>query len=156
DVAEVVVPANSGFARKLAIAENVEFEVSPFAATEASMKANGYFALWAPSKFRDRKNLTLIDTFIGTDYQCTGAQWNRFALQHRGSGFVFKPLTKGSSEVRADIAIGPERLAFQTFFNQADSRDEINRIIRYWVQDRYQARRFPRPPGPSNDTSLIL
>lgn len=156
DVAQIVVPANSGFARKLALDENVEFEVSPFASTEALMKANGYFALWAPNKFRERKNLTLIDVFAGTDYQCTGAQWNRFALQHRGSGFVFKPLTKGSSEVRADISVGPERVALQTFFNQADSGDEINRIIRYWVQDRYQARKFPRAPGPSNDTSLIL
>jgi hypothetical protein len=156
DVAEVVVPANSGFARKLALDETVEFEVTPFASTDALMKANGYFALWSPNKFRDRKNLTLIDTFIGTDYQCTGAQWNRFALQHRGNGFVFKPVTKGSTEVRADLAVGPERLALQTFFNQADSRDEITRIIRYWVQDRYQARKFPRAPGPSNDTSLIL
>ncbi|MBB6408795.1 hypothetical protein [Mesorhizobium sangaii] len=156
DVAQIVVPANSGFARKLALDENVEFEVSPFASTDALMKANGYFALWAPNKFRERKNLTLIDVFAGTDYQCTGAQWNRFALQHRGSGFVFKPLTKGSSEVRADISVGPERVALQTFFNQADSGDEINRIIRYWVQDRYQARKFPRAPGPSNDTSLIL
>jgi len=69
---------------------------------------------------------------------------------------VFKPLTKGSSEVSADISVGPERVALQTFFNQADSGDEINRIIRYWVQDRYQARKFPRAPGPSNDTSLIL
>ena len=156
DVAQIVVPANSGFARKLALDENVEFEVSPFASTEALMKANGYFALWAPNKFRERKNLTLIDVFAGTDYQCTGAQWNRFALQHRGSGLVFKPLTKGSSEVSADISVGPERVALQTFFNQADSGDEINRIIRYWVQDRYQARKFPRAPGPSNDTSLIL
>ena len=95
DVAQIVVPANSGFARKLALDENVEFEVSPFASTNALMKANGYFALWAPNKFRERKNLTLIDVFVGTDYQCTGTQWNRFALQHRGSGFVFKPLTKG-------------------------------------------------------------
>ncbi|MER9224572.1 hypothetical protein NKI39_02800 [Mesorhizobium sp. M0664] len=156
DVAQIVVPANSGFARKLALDENVEFEVSPFASTDGLMKANGYFALWAPNKFRERKNLTLIDVFIGTDYQCTGAQWNRFALQHRGSGFVFKPLTKGSNEVRADISVGPERVALQTFFNQADSGDEISRIIRYWVQDRYQARKFPRAPGPSNDTSLIL
>ena len=156
DVAQIVVPANSGFARKLALDENVEFEVSPFASTEALMKANGYFALGAPNKFRERKNLTLIDVFAGTDYQCTGAQWNRFALQHRGSGLVFKPLTKGSSEVSADISVGPERVALQTFFNQADSGDEINRIIRYWVQDRYQARKFPRAPGPSNDTSLIL
>ncbi|MES0097577.1 hypothetical protein [Mesorhizobium sp. M0019] len=156
DVAQIVVPANSGFARKLALDENVEFEVSPFASTDALMKANGYFALWAPNKFRERKNLTLIDVFVGTDYQCTGAQWNRFALQHRGSGFVFKPLTKGSNEVRADISVGPERVALQTFFNQADSGDEISRIIRYWVQDRYQARKFPRAPGPSNDTSLIL
>jgi hypothetical protein len=156
DVAQVVVPANSGFARKLALDENVEFEISPFAATEALMRANGYFSLWAPNKFRDRKNLTLIDVFVGTDYQCTGAQWNRFALEHRGSGFVLKPLTQGSNEVSADIAVGPGRMAFQTFFNQADSRDEINRIIRYWVEDRYQARKFPRPPGPPNDSSLIL
>jgi hypothetical protein len=156
DVAQVVVPSNSGFARKLALDENVEFEVSPFAATEALMRANGYFSLWAPNKFRERKNLTLIDVFVGTDYQCTGAQWNRFALEHRGSGFVLKPLTKGSNEVSADIAVGPGRMAFQTFFNQADSRDEINRIIRYWVEDRYQARKFPRPPGPPNDSSLIL
>jgi hypothetical protein len=156
DVAQVVVPANSGFARKLALDEKVEFEISPFASTEALMKANGYFSLWAPTKFRDRKNLTLVDVFIGTDYQCTGAQFNRFALEHRGSGFVFKPLTKGSDEVRADIAIGPARLAFQTFFNQADSRDQISHIISYWVVDRYQARKFPRAPGPSNDTGLIL
>ncbi|WP_245441994.1 hypothetical protein [Mesorhizobium hawassense] len=156
DVAQIVVPANSGFARKLALDEKVDFEVSPFASTEALMKANGYFALWSPTKFRDRKNLTLIDAFIGTDYQCTGAQWNRFALEHLGSGFVLKPLAEGSSEVSADISVGPERLAFQTFFNQADSRDEINRIIRYWVQDRYQARKFPRLPGPSNDSALIL
>lgn len=156
DVAQIVVPANSGFARKLALTEAVDFEISPFASTEELMKANGYFALWAPNKFRERRNLTLIDAFAGTQYQCTGAQWNRFALAHRGSGFVFRPLAEGSSEVTAEISVGPQRLALQTFFNLADSQDEVNRIIRYWVQDRYQVRNFPRPNGPPNDTRSIL
>ena len=156
DVAQIVVPANSGFARKLALTEAVDFEVSPFASTEALMKANGYFSIWAPNKFRDRRNMSLIDAFIGTQYQCTGAQWNRFALQHRGSGFVFRPLAEGSREVAADIAVGPERLALQTFFNLADSQDEVNRVIRYWVQDRFQVRAFPRPNGPPNDTASVL
>jgi hypothetical protein len=156
DVAQIVVPANSGFARKLALTDAVDFEISPFASSDAAMKAAGYFSLWAPSKFRERRNLTLIDAFIGTQYQCTGAQWNRFALQHRGSGFVFKPVTEGSREVSADISIGPERLALQTFFNLADSQDEVNRIIRYWVQDRFQVRNFPRRAGPPNDTDSVL
>lgn len=156
DVAQIVVPANSGFVRKLALTEAVEFEVSPFAATEAAMRANGFFTLWAPNKFRDRRNMTLIDVFIGTQYQCTGAQWNRFALTHQGSGFVFRPLAQGSSEVAADITVGPERLSLQTFFNLADSQDDVNRIIRYWVQDRFQVRRFPRPNGPPNDTTSVL
>lgn len=156
DVATVIVPANSGFARKLALTENVEFEVSPFAATEALMKANGYFSLWSPNKFADRRNLTLIDVFVGTDYQCTGAQWNRFALEHLGSGFVFKPLAEGSAEVSAEILIGPRRVALQTFINQADHREVISRIIDYWTLDRFQARRFPRLPGPANDSGLIL
>ena len=156
DVAQVVVPANSGFLRKLALTEAVEFEVSPFAATEDLMRENGFFTLWAPNKFRDRRNMTLIDMFVGTQYQCTGAQWNRFALTHQGSGFVFRPLAEGSTEVSADIVVGPERVGLQTFFNLADSQDEVNRIIRYWVQDRFQVRRFPRPNGPPNDTTSIL
>lgn len=156
DVAQVVIPANSGFTRKLALTEAVEFEVSPFAATEELMRENGFFTLWAPNKFRDRRNTTLIDVFVGTQYQCTGAQWNRFALTHQGSGFVFRPLTEGSAEVSADIVVGPERVALQTFFNLADSQDEVNRIIRYWVQDKFQVRRFPRPNGPPNDTTSIL
>ena len=134
----------------------MDFEVSPFAATENLMRQNGFFALWAPNKFRERRNLTLIDAFVGTQYQCTGAQWNRFALAHRGSGFVFRPLAEGSREVAAEITVGPERLALQTFFNLADSQDEVNRIIRYWVQDRFQVRSFPRPAGPPNDTNSVL
>ena len=156
DVAQIVIPANSGFARRLALTESVDFEVSPFAATENLMRQNGFFALWAPNKFRERRNLTLIDAFVGTQYQCTGAQWNRFALAHRGSGFVFRPLAEGSREVAAEITVGPERLALQTFFNLADSQDEVNRIIRYWVQDRFQVRSFPRPAGPPNDTNSVL
>jgi hypothetical protein len=156
DVAQVVIPANSGFVRKLALTEAVEFEVSPFAGTEASMRQNGFFTLWAPNKFRDRRNMTLIDVFFGTQYQCTGAQWNRFALSHQGSGFVFRPLAEGSREVAANLSVGPERLSLQTFFNLADSQDEVNRIIRYWVQDRFQVRRFPRSVGPPNDTTSVL
>lgn len=156
DVAQVIIPANSGFARKLALTEAVDFEVTPFAATEAAMRDNGYFAIWAPNKFRERRNMTLIDAFVGTQYVCTGAQWNRFALTHQGSGFVFRPLAQGSREVSADIVVGPERLALQTFFNLADSQAEVDRIIRYWLQDRFQVRRFPRPSGPPNDTTSIL
>jgi hypothetical protein len=156
DMAQIVVPANSGFARKLALTEAVDFEVSPFASNEALMKANGYFSIWAQNKFRDRRNMSLIDVFIGTQYQCTGAQWNRFALQHRGSGFVFRPLAEGSREVAADVTVGPERLALQTFFNLADSQDEVNRVIRYWLQDRFQVRSFPRLNGPPNDTASVL
>lgn len=156
DVAQIVIPANSGFARKLALTEAVDFEISPFAATDSLMKANGFFSLWAPNKFRERRNLTLIDAFVGTQYQCTGAQWNRFALSHRGSGFVFRPIAEGSREVSADVSVGPERLALQTFFNLADSQDEVNRVIRYWVQDRFQVRSFPRPNGPPNDTQSAL
>lgn len=156
DVAQIVIPSNSGFARKLALTEKVDFEVSPFAATEALMKENGFFAVWSTSKFRERRNLTLVDAFVGTQYQCTGAQWNRFALEHRGSGFVFRPLTKGSSEVSSDVVVGPQRSKLQTFFNLADSQDEVNRIIRYWVQDLFQVRKFPRPNGPSNDTTSAL
>ena len=44
----------------------------------------------------------------------------------------------------------------QTFFNLADSQEDVNRIIRYWLQDRFQVRRFPRPNGPPNDTTSIL
>lgn len=156
DVAQIIVPANSGFTRKLAVAEAVDFEISPFASTETLMRENGFFALWAPNKFRDRRNMTLIDVFIGTQYQCTGAQWNRFALSHRGSGLVFRPLAEGSSEVSADLAVGPERLSLQAFFNLADSQEEVNRVIRYWVQDRFQVRRFPRQSGPPNDTTSVL
>ncbi len=156
DVAQIVVPANSGFARRLALTETVEFEVSPFAATEELMRESGFFAVWAPNKFTDRRNMTLIDAFVGTQYQCTGAQWNRFALAHLGTGYVFRPIAEGSTEVSADILVGPERLSLQTFFNLADSQDEVNRIIRYWLQDRFQVRRFPRPNGPPNDTTSIL
>ena len=156
DVAQIVIPANSGFVRRLALTEAVEFEVSPFAVTEASMREHGFFTLWSANKFRDRRNMTLIDLFVGTQYQCTGAQWNRFALSHQGSGFVFRPLAEGSNEVSTDITVGPERLSLQTFFNLADSQDEVNRIIRYWVQDRFQVRRFPRPNGPPNDTTSVL
>src|SRR5690606_23816118 len=136
--------------------EAVQFEVSPFARTAQQMRESGYFALWHPTKFRDRRNMTLIDMFIGTQYQCTGAQWNRFALTHDGSGMVFRPLAEGSSEVSAEIVVGPERVALQTFFNLADSQDEVERIIRYWLNDRFQLRRFPRPNGPPNDTTSIL
>jgi hypothetical protein len=142
--------------RKLALTEAVDFEVSPFAASETAMRESGFFTLWAANKFRNRRNMTLIDVFLGTQYQCTGAQWNRFALSHQGSGFVFRPLAEGSSEVSADLLAGPERHSLQTFFNLADSQDEVNRIIRYWVQDRFQVRRFPRTTGPPNDTTSVL
>jgi hypothetical protein len=155
DVAQIVIPANSGFARRLALTEAVDFEISPFASTEALMRENGYFALWSP-KFAHRRNLTLIDTFVGTQYRCTGAQWNRFALAHRGSGFVFRPVAEGSREVSADLLVGPERLALQTFFNLADSQAEVNSVIRYWLQDRFQVRSFPRPQGPPNDSQSTL
>lgn len=155
DVAQIVVPANSGFARRLALTEAVDFEISPFAATEALMRENGYFALWSP-KFAQRRNLTLIDAFVGTQYRCTGAQWNRFALTHRGSGFVFRPVAQGSREVTADLMVGPQRLALQTFFNLADSQAEVNAVIGYWLRDRFQVRNFPRPQGPPNDSQSTL
>jgi hypothetical protein len=156
DVAQVIIPANSGFARELALTETVDFEISPFAATEAAMRDNGFYTLWAPNKFRDRRNMTLVDVFIGTQYRCTGAQWNRFSLTHSGTGTVFRPVAEGSSDVAAQLVVGPPRSRLQTFFNLADSQDEVNRIIRYWLQDLYQVRNFPRVNGPPNDTTSIL
>ncbi|MBS0125393.1 hypothetical protein [Thetidibacter halocola] len=156
DVARVVVPSNSGFMKRLALTDAVEFEISPFAQTEAEMRELGYFVLWDREKFRDRKNMSLIDVLVGTQYQCTGSQWNRFSLEHMGSGSIFRPLAEGSDEMVADIVTGPRRLSLQTFYNLADSEDDLRRVVNYWLFDRFQVRKFPRQPGPPNDPSAVL
>lgn len=154
-LAQVVVPANSGFVKTLAQDAVVKFEISPFANTEAAMREGGFLVLWDP-KFRAQRNMTLIDVVIGAQYQCTGAQWNKYTLSHSGSGSVFRPLSEGSSEVVPDIVIGPRRDAQHTFYNLVDSEATVRQITEYWVSDRFAARKFPRIPGPPNDSTAIL
>jgi hypothetical protein len=52
--------------------------------------------------------------------------------------------------------VGPPRSGLQTFFNLVDSQEDVNRVIRYWLQDRYPVRNFPRQPGPPNDSTAVL
>lgn len=158
DAAQIVVPANSGFARRLALTDRVLFEVSPIAATEEEMRRRGFFSLWNPAKFTDQRNMTLIDLVIGVQYPCTGPQRNRYFLAHKGNGVVFRPLAEGSSEVGAQLVVGPERSSFHGFYNLADSQDDVNRVLDYWVRDRFQVRSFPRASGagPPNDTTSVL
>lgn len=157
DIAKITVPSNSGFVRKLALTKTVEFEVSPFAASEELMRENGYFTLWN-NTFSARRNMTLIDIIISVQYRCTGGEhWNRFALTHSGSGMVFRPLTEGSDEVSVQVLIGPARSNEDAFWNVDDSLDEatVNGITSYWRR-RFQVRTFPHRPGPPNDDESLL
>lgn len=154
-VAQIVVPANSGFARSLAQTGRVEFEVSPAAATEETMRRLGYFSLWNAAKFRNARNMTLIDMIVGVQFPCTGSQRNEYILSHEGSGMVFKALAQGSTENVAQLQIGPPRSDQQVFFNLATSQDRVDRILDFW-EDRFQVRQFPPVPGPPNDTNATL
>jgi hypothetical protein len=154
-VAQVVVPANSGFARSIAQNGKVEFELSPAASTEDAMKRLGYLSMWNPTKFQVARNMTLIDAFVGVQFPCTGTQRNAYLLTHEGSGMVFKPLAEGSSELVAQLQVGPERSWVQTFFNLANSQDRVDRIQDFW-EDRFQVRQFPPIPGPPNDSNSNL
>ena len=154
-VAQVVVPANSGFARSIAQNGKVEFELSPAASTEDAMKRLGYLSLWNPTKFQVARNMTLIDAFVGVQFPCTGTQRNAYVLTHEGSGMLFRPLSEGSNELVAQLQVGPERSWVQTFFNLANSQDRVDQIQDFW-EDRFQVRQFPPLPGPPNDSNANL
>ena len=154
-VAQVVVPANSGFARSIAQNGKVEFELSPAASTEDAMKRLGYLSLWNPTKFQVARNTTLIDAFVGVQFPCTGTQRNAYVLTHEGSGMLFRPLSEGSNELVAQLQVGPERSWVQTFFNLANSQDRVDQIQDFW-EDRFQVRQFPPLPGPPNDSNANL
>lgn len=154
-VAQVVVPANSGFARSIAQNGKVEFELSPAASTEDAMKRLGYLSMWNPTKFQVARNMTLIDAFVGVQFPCTGTQRNAYVLTHEGSGMLFRPLSEGSDELVAQLQVGPERSWVQTFFNLANSQDRVDQIQDFW-EDRFQVRQFPPIPGPPNDSNANL
>jgi len=154
-VAQVVVPANSGFARSIAQNGKVEFELSPAASTEDVMKRLGYLSMWNPTKFQVARNMTLIDAFVGVQFPCTGTQRNAYVLTHEGSGMLFRPLSEGSNELVAQLQVGPERSWVQTFFNLANSQDRVDQIQDFW-EDRFQVRQFPPLPGPPNDSNANL
>ncbi len=154
-VAQIVVPSNSGFARSLAQTGSVEFEVSPAAATEETMKRLGHFSLWNAAKFKNARNMTLIDMIVGVQFPCTGTQRNEYVLSHEGSGMVFKALAEGSPETVAQLQVGPARTDQQVFFNLATSQDRVDRILDFW-EDRFQVRQFPPIPGPPNDSNATL
>lgn len=154
-VAQIVVPANSGFARSLAQTSQVSFEVSPAAATEQEMRRLGFFSLWNGAKFKNVRNMTLIDMIVGVQFPCTGSQRNEYILSHEGSGMVFKALAQDSPETVAQLQIGPQRTDQQVFFNLATSQDRVDRILDFW-EDRFQVRQFPPTPGPPNDSNAVL
>lgn len=154
-VAQVVIPVNSGFARSIAQTGRVEFEVSPAASTEETMKQLGFFSLWNQAKFKNARNMTLIDVLIGVQFPCTGTQRNEFILSHKGSGMVFKALAEGSPETVAQLQIGPPRTDRQSFIDQTSSQDKIDRILDFW-EARFQVRHFPPLAGPPNDPESTL
>ena len=155
EVARVVVPSQSGFVKKLALDEEVTFEISPFAGSDDAMREAGFFVIW-DDKFRERKTMTLIDVLIGAQYTCTGAQWNTYTLRHLGSGTVFRPLAEGSPVTVPERIIGPSRGGQHTFYNMAANEADLNRVLSYWQFNRFAARKFPRMPGPPNDQDAIL
>lgn len=154
-VAQILVPANSGFARSIAQNGNVEFELSPAASTEDAMKRLGYLSLWNPTKFQVARNMVLIDAFVGVQFPCTGTQRNAYVLTHEGSGMLFRPLAEGSDELVAQLQVGPERSWVQTFFNLATSQSRVDQIQDFW-ENRFQVRQFPPIPGPPNDSNANL
>ncbi|HEV7251592.1 MAG TPA: hypothetical protein VGN97_00610 [Mesorhizobium sp.] len=154
-VAQVVIPANSGFARSLAQSGEVSFEVSPAAFDEGEMARLGYFSLWNAAKFKQARNMTLIDIVVGAQFTCTGTQRDGFVLSHDGSGMVFRPLVPGSTETVAELQIGPARIDQQNFIDVATSQDRLDRILDFW-EERFQVRQFPPPVGPPNDPSSTL
>lgn len=156
DVAQIVVPPESGFIRKLAQDEEVIFEISPYAATDEAMRDAGHFVLW-DDKFATRRNMSLIDVLIGVQYDCTGAQWNKYLLSHQGSGSVFRPLAEGSTVVVPDTVIGPRRLSENLFYNLVDSQTDVNSVLQHWLAQRHLVRKFPsRSNPPPNDRDLVL
>jgi hypothetical protein len=153
--AEIEIPADSGFARSIANSGKVTFEVSPVAASQEAMRKLGYLAIWEPLKWRDPKNMTLIDLLVAVDYPCAEEQRNSFVVSHDGSGLVFRPIVEGSSETAAQLQIGPSRTTQRVFFDAQTSRDRIGNILNYW-ESVFQVRSFPAMPGPPNDPGAIL
>ena len=155
DVSKIAIPANSGFARALALNEHVQFEISPDAVDEEGMKKAGYFTLWDSDKFSRNRNMTLIDMLVGVEYFCSGDHRNKFLLVHKGNGMVFNNLSEGSDEVAAQLVIGPRRSFIRPFYNLVSSLDRVDGILDYW-EDTFTVRSFPPLNGPPNDTENVL
>ncbi len=155
DVSEIVIPANSGFARTLALNEKVDFEISPDAAGAEGMQASGFLSLWDDAKFGRNRNLTLLDVLMGVQYTCSGTHRNKYLLRHKGDGMVFHNIAEGSEEVVPQLVIGPGRSFVRPFYNLASSLDTVERILDYW-EDAFTVRSFPPSNGPPNDTRSVL
>ena len=155
--AHIVIPANSGFAKRLALSEVAEFEISPFAATRQVMDDSGYFIIWNPEKMHDRRNMTLVDVVIGAATRCTGQQWNQYRLEHLGSGSVFRPLAEGSDEIVADISIGPPRGINRTFYDfSGNGQANVTQIVDFWLNNILLVRKFPPQAGVPDNINAVF
>lgn len=155
DVSEIVIPANSAFARTLALNEKIEFEFSPDAAGENGMRKAGYLSLWDDNKFTKNRNLVVLDILVGVQYTCIGNHRNKYVLRHQGNGMVFRNIAQGSDEVSAQLVIGPPRSFVKPFYNLSSGMENVQRILDYW-EDVFLVRSFPPPNGPPNDTRSVL
>jgi hypothetical protein len=102
-IAEFTVDKNSGLVQRLLSEGHAQFEISPFARSQADSRNLGSFVLWDPAAMNDAQSMTLVQAVIGL--QGSACQAQHLTLRHLGTGATYARLSKDNEEVVRSLVV---------------------------------------------------